>query len=236
MAVKVEVNGLSMVHKGSEGKATSTIPDFCKTPVGTSTPPLPYTNISESKDVSMGSILTSADGGNSIALQFSQFSKSSGDAPGVCGGVASGGTEGKTFLYTASPDVKIEGRGVCRKTDKGFMNDFNTICLGGVSQADIEWPYTWIKFKVVKSGTEEPLKGVKFKITLPDGSETKSVSVGHGIIRVSGIEEGSCDIILDEADNPRYDRIDDDSTNTGLGTAEIHTIGVILNDLGGYSS
>lgn len=142
MGVKVSANGLTIVHVGSGGKAMADIPDFCKTPVGTSTPPLPYPNKAESKKLDTGlcSITVSADGGNAIAVMGAMISESTGDKAGVCGGVVSGGTEGKGLFFTFSPDVIIEGRPVIRKTDKLIMNDINTICLSGIDQADLSPP------------------------------------------------------------------------------------------------
>jgi hypothetical protein len=49
MSVTININGLSLVHKGSSGTATATIPDVCNTPSPTGPIPLPYPNIAMSK-------------------------------------------------------------------------------------------------------------------------------------------------------------------------------------------
>lgn len=140
MSVTIKVNGTSnsLVHKGSNGIANSTVPDVCKTPSPGGPVPIPYPIIvSMSSDLTNGSTTVTADGGNMIAIKGCEFSRCTGDEAGTAGGVKSSTfmKEAKFILY--SFDVKIEGKNACRLTDKMTMNHENTVCLGGVLQRPI---------------------------------------------------------------------------------------------------
>ena len=54
------------------------------------------------------------DGGNSVSIKGSTFSKSTGDAGCDKKGVASGTIEAEAKFFSASPTVEFEGTGVCR--------------------------------------------------------------------------------------------------------------------------
>lgn len=137
MAITVNVNGLSLAHKGSNGIVTATLPDVCKTPSPGGPVPIPYPNIAFSKDLAKGSKKVKADGGNSCAIKGSEFSMSVGDEPGTVGGIKSGVNKGKATWLSYSFDVKIEGKNACRLTDKMLMNKGNTVSMGGEIQAPI---------------------------------------------------------------------------------------------------
>jgi hypothetical protein len=136
MPVTVNINDLSLCHKGSNGITTATIPDVCKTPAPPAPPvPIPYPNIAMSSDLLQGTTTVSADGGNMCAIDGSQFMKSTGDEAGVAGGIVSNLfiKEATWILY--SFDVKFEGKAVCRLTDKMFHNHQNTVNIAGEIQA-----------------------------------------------------------------------------------------------------
>src|SRR5262245_61068681 len=105
MAVTVNVNNLSLVHKGSLGVSTATVPDVCKTPPNSI--PAPYPNIAFSRDLTKGTKKVKADGGKMCAIAGSQFSKSTGDEPGRLGGVTSGTVGKEATWITYSFDVKF---------------------------------------------------------------------------------------------------------------------------------
>lgn len=48
MATTTSVNGQTVVHKDSGGVVVTT--DICKTPVGSTVIPIPYTNVARSED------------------------------------------------------------------------------------------------------------------------------------------------------------------------------------------
>src|SRR6476646_5147626 len=91
MPVTIKVNGTtnSLVHKGSNGISTATIPDVCKTPSPGGPVPIPYPNISQSAMLDKGTTTVKADGGMMIAIKGSEFSLSNGDEAGSVGGVKS---------------------------------------------------------------------------------------------------------------------------------------------------
>ena len=88
MPVTINVNGLTLVHKGSEGWVHNTLPDVCKTP--SKGRPRAYDNEAYSKDLIKGTTTCFADGGNMIANLGSEFATSVFDEPGSMGGILSG--------------------------------------------------------------------------------------------------------------------------------------------------
>ncbi|SDH76730.1 A nuclease family of the HNH/ENDO VII superfamily with conserved AHH [Vibrio xiamenensis] len=137
MGVTVNANGLSIVHKGSGGEANATLPDVCLTQCGPPVVPIPYGNNAKSADLVDGTTTITMDGGNSVAIKGSKFSKSTGDSGGDKKGVASGTIEGEAEFISASPTVKFEGAGVCRLSDQMTMNKANTMCLGGAQNPSV---------------------------------------------------------------------------------------------------
>ena len=140
MAVTIHVNGTSnsLVHKGSMGIAKNTLPDVCKTPSPGGPVPIPYPIIiSMSSDLVKGTKTVKVDGGNMAAIKGSQFSRCTGDEPGTAGGVKSSTNMKEATWITSSPDVKMEGKNVCRLSDKMQMNHGNTVCLAGETQVPV---------------------------------------------------------------------------------------------------
>ncbi len=128
----VTVNGLTMCHKGSKGIATSTLPDICLTKVGKPVVPVNYVNVARDEDLVDGSTTVEADGGNSIAIKGCTFSKSTGDEPGTYKGISSGTQLDEAEFISWSMDVTIEGKPVCRLSDKMIMNKGNSACMAGI--------------------------------------------------------------------------------------------------------
>ncbi|MCB1917197.1 MAG: DUF4150 domain-containing protein [Rhodocyclaceae bacterium] len=139
MPVTVKVNGVcqSLVHKGSNGVSIATIPDVCKTPSPGGPVPIPYPNISQSMTLAKGTTSVKADHGMMIAIKGSEFSLSNGDNPGVAGGIKSSTFMKESTWILYSFDVKMEGKGACRLTDKKFQNHENTVDLAGILQVPV---------------------------------------------------------------------------------------------------
>lgn len=139
MPVTVKVNGVanSLVHKGSNGVSTATMPDVCKTPSPGGPVPVPYPNIAQSITLSKGTTTVKADGGMMIAVKGSEFSISNGDNAGVAGGVKSSTFMKESTWILYSFDVKMEGKNACRLTDKKFHNHENTVNLTGELQPGV---------------------------------------------------------------------------------------------------
>ena len=130
-------NGLTLCHKGSNGISQATLPDVCKTPTPGGPVPMPYPNIAFSSDLAKGTTTVHADGGNMCANYGSEFSKSTGDEPGTIGGVKSGTFIKEATWISFSFDVKLEGKGACRLSDKMFHNHENTVNAAGEVQAPL---------------------------------------------------------------------------------------------------
>ncbi|MBL8507054.1 MAG: DUF4150 domain-containing protein [Chitinimonas sp.] len=135
MAVTININGLTLCHRGSGGISHNTLPDICKTP--DKAIPLPYQNEAYSRDLVRGTTSVFADGGNMIAKDGSQFSRSVFDEGGSMGGILSGTHLAETDWISHSFDVFFEGKPACRLTDKLFMNHRNTANLAGLKQRDL---------------------------------------------------------------------------------------------------
>ncbi len=135
MSITINVNGLTLCHRGSGGISRNTLPDVCKTP-GKGVP-LPYSNVAYSKDLAKGTTTVFADGGNMIANYGSIFAKSTGDEGGSMGGIRSGTHLAEADWITHSFDVFFEKKPACRLTDKMYLNHRNTVNMGGLKQRDL---------------------------------------------------------------------------------------------------
>jgi hypothetical protein len=132
MTLTVNINGLTLCHKGSRGISRCTLPDVCKTPPNGM--PVPYGNTAFSKDLTQGTHSVFADGGNMIAHNASCFASSILDEAGSMGGVVSGVNRARAEWISHSFDVFFERKPACRLTDKMFMNSRNTVNLAGLLQ------------------------------------------------------------------------------------------------------
>lgn len=135
MPVTVNVNGLSLCHRLSGGVSMATLPDVCVTP---GAGPVPYPNIAFSRDLAKGTTTVQADGADMCANFGSEFSRSTGDEPGTGGGVTSHVNTREATWLTYSFDVKLEGKGACRLTDKMFHNRRNTANMAGLLQPSLK--------------------------------------------------------------------------------------------------
>lgn len=124
------VNGLSVVHKGSSGTAASAPPDVCLTPAPAGPPmPMPYPNTAMSSDLEGGTTTVKVDN-KPAAIQGSTFAKSTGDEPGTGGGLMSGTCMMEAEFITYSPTVCADGAPMSRLSDMMTMNHKNTLTPG----------------------------------------------------------------------------------------------------------
>ncbi len=137
MPVTININNLSLCHKASGGMSIATIPDVCKTPSPGGPVPIPYPNIAMESDLEKGTKTIKADGGNMCANYGSEFSKSTGDEAGTVGGILSSTFIKEATWITYSFDVKLEGKGACRLTDKMFHNHQNTVDIAGATHSPV---------------------------------------------------------------------------------------------------
>ncbi len=137
MSVTININKLSLVHRGSGGMSTATLPDVCKTPTPGGPVPVPYPNISMATTLTGGTMSVSVDGGQMAAIEGSKFATSTGDEPGTVGGVFSNVFKMESTWLTYSFDVKMEGKGCCRLTDKKWHNKKNTVNMMGMANSPV---------------------------------------------------------------------------------------------------
>jgi hypothetical protein len=224
MGVTVAANGLSIVHQGSGGEASATLPDVCLTTVGNAVAPIPYGNSAKSADLADGTTTITMDGGNSVAIKGSTFSASTGDSGGDKKGVASGSIEDEAKFISASPTVNFEGAGVCRLSDQMTMNKANTMCLGGAQNPSVsvtedeEGTYTVDLFLSYSDG--DPVQGATYKLidqtgavlegTLDDSGKATVSDVAPGVFTVE-YGEDTRDFTPDvpTKDNPKYNSTTD---------------------------
>ena len=112
-------------RQNSRFLAFCTAPDFCKTPVGSSTPPIPYQVMADlgQSDKTVPNVRFS--GNPCKVLDQSTVPRCIGDEPGVAGGVISGTVAGEAKPTGASTNVRAGGRWVVREFDPCTLNSGN---------------------------------------------------------------------------------------------------------------
>jgi hypothetical protein len=115
-------------RKNSRFLAICTAPDFCKTPVGSSTPPLPYQVIADlgQSDNTVANVRFT--GNPCYVLDQSIVPHCTGDEPGTAKGVKSGTVTGKVEPTRASKTVRATGKQIVRDLDPCTLNGGN--CTG----------------------------------------------------------------------------------------------------------
>jgi len=205
MSHSVFANNMGFSHKGSGDKSISTAPDMCKTPVGTSTPPIPYVVTSQVASLKGGSssVLIS---GQPTALASSSHGQCMGDQPGTAKGLISSATGDKTEFVSYSFDVKVEGEGAVRHLDASTMNKANTVGINmgmataptkiDVEDKELDDVYT-LHFEALDS-LGQPVKGIPYALT-PKGGQPNS-SQPEGRTNAFGRSELASDTPGEEVD------------------------------------
>lgn len=121
---------MSIPKEGSrdtgEGIIISLTPDICKTPVGSSTPPIPYSVFAKQGD-DANTAATVRMTGKRAHNMASVVTKTQGDAPGSAGGIKSGTTGAACHPKGHSASVNIQGKPAVRHSDEWYMNNKNTV-------------------------------------------------------------------------------------------------------------
>lgn len=104
-----------------------TTPDVCKTPMGPSTPPVPYRVTAKMADAVQVVPTVNANGRPLVVLTQSFIPKTDGDEPGVAKGVQSGTVADRCEPLEHSSSVKAAGYYVLRHDDQFYMNCKNTV-------------------------------------------------------------------------------------------------------------
>ncbi|MEJ6392365.1 DUF4150 domain-containing protein [Gymnodinialimonas sp. 2305UL16-5] len=109
-----------------KGLIVSVTPDVCKTPVGSSMPPIPYSIYAIQGD-DANTAATVRMTGQRAHNMASIVTQCSGDAPGTGGGIKSGTTGSICHPRSHSNSVRIQGEWAVRHNDYWDMNNRNTI-------------------------------------------------------------------------------------------------------------
>jgi Domain of unknown function (DUF4150) len=212
MGDTVFVNGRAVVHKGSSGKAIA-FPDVCLCPP---TPPAgpvptPLPNNVQAMDLDGGASSVSVEG-NPIGKKSSFFAKSTGNevAQSTGGGVVSHVVQGKAYFQSYSMDVLIEGEEAVRHADLMTHNHAaqpgNTPPVPWMSAMDpppvvptettVETKgLKWLGIKLVDQNNK-PVGGVRYQLTLPDGSVRTGMLGSDGTAVQQAIPEGTCQVVF----------------------------------------
>lgn len=98
-------------------------PDVCKTPMGNSTPPIPYPNIAQAATANPATTVQNVlIAGTPAHTTQTIIPMSNGDNAGVCGGVVSGKNMGMCQHLTGIKNVLIGGMPVTTMTDTTGQN------------------------------------------------------------------------------------------------------------------
>ncbi|WP_437963218.1 DUF4150 domain-containing protein [Sorangium sp. So ce260] len=102
--------------------AVSCAPDVCKTPMGSSTPPVPYNVVSRLAPALDASENVHANGGRAQMHARTVMPTTEGDEPGSAKGVVSGTVGQQSWSQTHSPSVLVNAHPVVRHDDLAQMN------------------------------------------------------------------------------------------------------------------
>jgi hypothetical protein len=111
-----------IARKQSGWTIVSIAPDVCKTPMGNSTPPVPYPVTAQLEQAENATLSVRANGHPLVVYDKSNVPKTIGDAAGSAKGIVSGTVEGKCYPKTHSLTVRAEGKPIVRHDDLFWMN------------------------------------------------------------------------------------------------------------------
>jgi hypothetical protein len=177
MGDSVFVNGLAVVHKGSEGKSAAAFPDVCLCPPAPPVGPIPVplVNTAAAADLAGGaqSVLTE---GNPTGKKSSYIARSTGDeaARSTGGGIATHVVQGKAYFVSYSMDVLIEGENVPRHLDLMTHNH------GSPTPNTGPWPWASSADKSASGGKDKAAQkgAIKVKVVNKhDGSPVEGATI-----------------------------------------------------------
>jgi len=74
------------------------------------------------------------------------------------------------------------------------------------TQEEKETKTSWIEIELVDE-KDKPVAGVRYRITLPDGTASEGTLDLKGFARVEGFEPGSCKVTFPELDQDTWEKI-----------------------------
>ncbi|WP_431825477.1 DUF4150 domain-containing protein [Burkholderia sp. F1] len=111
-----------MARQDGQWIIVSILPDVCKTPMGTSTPPVPYPVTANLGGCQIVSTTVRANGNPAVRYDSSFVPSTEGDAAGAVGGVKSGTVGGKCRPKEKCSTVRVDGEFIVRHGDQFWMN------------------------------------------------------------------------------------------------------------------
>ncbi len=111
-----------MARKQSSWKVVSIVPDVCKTPMGSSVPPVPYPVTAQLKTAQGVTRSVRTNGHPLVVYDMSLTPTTIGDAAGRAKGIKSGTVQGKCYPKQHSKSVRAEGKELVRHDDLFWMN------------------------------------------------------------------------------------------------------------------
>jgi hypothetical protein len=111
-----------LAREDGQWTVVSTLPDVCKTPMGSSTPPVPYPVTSSLGDSLKTSSAVRANGNPTVRFDSSFTPLTTGDAAGAAMGVSSGTVGGECWPKEKSSTVRLDGKQAIRHDDQFWMN------------------------------------------------------------------------------------------------------------------
>jgi hypothetical protein len=111
-----------VARKETGWKVVSIAPDVCKTPMGSSTPAVPYQVTAELDSAVQVVPSVRANGHPVLVFDMSLLPNTIGDAAGSATGIKSGTVEGKCYPKAHSDTVRADRKWLVRHDDKFWMN------------------------------------------------------------------------------------------------------------------
>ena len=111
-----------VARKEGGWRIVSVPPDVCKTPIGSSTPPIPYPVTAELVQAVQEVPNVNANGHPVVVFDQSKVPKTIGDAAGRATGIKSGTVEANCYPKTHSPGVRAGKHWLIRHDDEFWMN------------------------------------------------------------------------------------------------------------------
>lgn len=111
-----------IARKNTQWLIVGLTPDVCKTPMGSSTPPIPYPVIAK-LDAAVDIVPSvNANGDPLVVYDQSKIPQTIGDAPEVANGIKSGTVGANCYPDEHSKSVRAGGKYIIRHDDKWGMN------------------------------------------------------------------------------------------------------------------
>lgn len=111
-----------LARQDGEWLVVSILPDVCKTPIGSSTPPVPYPVIAKLDDAVKVVPSVRANGKPVVVFSQSFIPGTIGDQAGQAKGIKSGTVGGKCHPKQHSKSFFVQGKPVLRHDDEFWMN------------------------------------------------------------------------------------------------------------------